>query len=99
VRPRNQVCPTHIFLYRYIHFVLLGRHWDEIREIYLEQLGGLETLQQQVEQSMEHLKLESESLARVDETIRQRRENLRHAFEQMEKTQRRLQDKGMSHVT
>ncbi|GLB36117.1 hypothetical protein LshimejAT787_0304050 [Lyophyllum shimeji] len=70
-----------------------GRKWEEIRDIYLEQMSGLEILHQQVEQSLEHLRLESEHLERADETIRLQRELLRSTFQEFQRKQLRFQAK------
>ncbi|KAF5385205.1 hypothetical protein D9615_001494 [Tricholomella constricta] len=70
-----------------------GRQWEEIRDIYMEQMSGLETLHQQVEQSLEHLRSESEQLKRADETIRLQRELLRSTFQNFERKQLRFQAK------
>ncbi|KAF9453855.1 hypothetical protein P691DRAFT_657472 [Macrolepiota fuliginosa MF-IS2] len=64
-----------------------GRRWEEIREIYLEQITGLETLQLQVQEGLESLKTESEHLQRVDDTIRRQREQLRLTFDDFERKQ------------
>ncbi|KAF8078662.1 hypothetical protein FPV67DRAFT_1557917 [Lyophyllum atratum] len=70
-----------------------GRKWEEVRDIYIEQMSGLETLHQQVEQSLEHLRSESEHLKRADETIRLQRELLRSTFQQLERKQLHFQAK------
>jgi len=72
----------------------LGRKWEDIRDIYLDQMNGLEALHQQVEQCMEHLRLESDNLKRADETIRGQREILRTTFEDFEKKQIHFQTQG-----
>ncbi|KAF5356083.1 hypothetical protein D9756_003731 [Leucocoprinus leucothites] len=64
-----------------------GRRWEEIREIYLEQISGLENLQLQVREGLENLKTESEHLQRVDDTIRRQREQLRSTFDEFERKQ------------
>lgn len=72
----------------------LGRRWEEIREIYLEQISGLENLQSQVKEGLESLKTESEHLQRVDDTIRRQREQLRHTFDEFERKQSLFNEKG-----
>ncbi|RDB28793.1 hypothetical protein Hypma_015562 [Hypsizygus marmoreus] len=70
-----------------------GRKWEEIRDIYLQQMEGLEALHQQVEQSLENLRSESEHLQRADETIRLQRETLRTVFHDFEQKQMHFQAK------
>ncbi|KAF9457060.1 hypothetical protein BDZ94DRAFT_1176402 [Collybia nuda] len=71
-----------------------GRKWEEIRDIYVEQMAGLALLHQQVEESLEHLRSETEHLKRADETIRRQRSALRSTFQDFEKKQTRFQLKG-----
>ncbi|KAG5647952.1 hypothetical protein DXG03_006986 [Asterophora parasitica] len=71
-----------------------GAKWEEIRDIYIEQMSGLEGLHQQVEQSLEHLRSESEHLKRANETIALQREMLRSTFQEFERKQLRFQAKG-----
>ncbi|KAJ3569776.1 hypothetical protein NP233_g4834 [Leucocoprinus birnbaumii] len=70
-----------------------GRRWEEIREIYLEQITGLENLQLQVQEGLENLKTESEHLQRVDDTIRLQREQLRATFDEFERKQNVFNEK------
>ncbi|KAG6890434.1 hypothetical protein C0995_008788 [Termitomyces sp. Mi166 len=71
-----------------------GLKWEEIRDTYMEQMLGLEALHQQVGESLEHLRSESEHLKRADETIKCQREMLRASFEEFERKQLRFQAKG-----
>ncbi|KAG5649899.1 hypothetical protein H0H81_001560 [Sphagnurus paluster] len=71
-----------------------GRKWEEIRDIYMEQMAGLEVLHLQVAQSLEHLRSESEHLKRADETIQLQRETLRSTFQEFERKQLHFQAKG-----
>lgn len=75
-------------------FFLIGRKWEEIREIYLEQVTGLDTLHDQVVQSLDNLRIESEHLERVEKAIVQQREVLRATFLNLEQKQSLLQSKG-----
>ncbi|KAG6885572.1 hypothetical protein C0993_012574 [Termitomyces sp. T159_Od127] len=59
----------------------------------MEQMLGLEALHQQVEESLEHLRSESEQLKRADETIRCQREALSTTFKEFERKQLRFQAK------
>ncbi|KXN90065.1 hypothetical protein AN958_05070 [Leucoagaricus sp. SymC.cos] len=70
-----------------------GRQWEEIREIYLEQISGLENLHLQVQEGLESLKTESENLQRVDDTIRRQREQLRTTFDEFERKQNLFNEK------
>ncbi len=72
----------------------LGRKWEEIRGIYLEQISGLEILQAQVQDGLENLKTESEHLKRIDDTIHRQREQLRLTFDEFERKQTFFNDKG-----
>lgn len=71
-----------------------GRQWEEIREIYLEQISGLEALQLQVQEGLDSLKSESEHLQRVDDTIRHQREQLRLTFDEFERKQSVFNERG-----
>ncbi|EKM83912.1 hypothetical protein AGABI1DRAFT_103959 [Agaricus bisporus var. burnettii JB137-S8] len=64
-----------------------GHQWEEIRDIYLEQISSLEALQLQVQDGLECLKSESEHLQHVDGTIRRQRERLRLTFDELERKQ------------
>ncbi|KAG6890373.1 hypothetical protein C0992_001963 [Termitomyces sp. T32_za158] len=68
--------------------------FQEIRDTYMEQMLGLEALHQQVEESLERLRSESEQLQRADETIRCQREMLSATFKEFERKQLRFQAKG-----
>ncbi|KAG6842239.1 hypothetical protein C0991_000209 [Blastosporella zonata] len=70
-----------------------GLKWEEIRDNYMEQMVGLEALHQQVGESLEHLRSESEQLRRTDETIKSQRELLRITFQEFERKQLRFQAK------
>ncbi|KAG6857528.1 hypothetical protein H0H87_000127 [Tephrocybe sp. NHM501043] len=70
-----------------------GLKWEEIRNTYMEQMSGLEALHQQVGESLEHLRSESEQLKRADETIKSQRELLRATFQEFERKQLRFQAK------
>jgi len=72
-----------------------GRRWEEIREIYLEQISGLEALQSQVQEGIESLKMESEHLQHVDDTIRRQREQLCNTFDEFERKQEIFNEKGL----
>ena len=72
----------------------IGRKWEEIREIYLEQVTGLDTLHEQVVQGLDNLRIESEHLERVEKAIVQQREALRATFHSLEQKQSLLQSKG-----
>lgn len=71
-----------------------GLKWEEIRDTYMEQMLGLEALHQRVEESLKHLRSESEQLKRADETIRRQREVLSATFKEFEQKQIRFQAKG-----
>lgn len=73
-----------------------GRQWEEIREIYLEQISNLEALQLQVQDGLECLKSESEHLQHVDGTIRRQREKLRLTFNELERKQSAFNERGGS---
>lgn len=60
----------------------------------MDQMTGLEALHQQVEQSIEHLRSESEHLKQADETIRRQREALHSTFRDCEQKQLHFQTKG-----
>jgi len=83
---------------------LSGRKWEEIREIYLEQMSSLDSLQEQVSQGLANLLIESEHLERVEKTISQQREALRATFQDLEQKQSLFQSKvqevlqGADHV-
>jgi hypothetical protein len=62
----------------------------------MEQMAGLETLHQQVEKSLEHIRSESEHLLRTDEMIRRQRSILQSTFQELEQKQMLLQAKGES---
>ncbi|KAM6498078.1 hypothetical protein JOM56_006026 [Amanita muscaria] len=66
---------------------LSGRKWEEIREIYLEQMSSLDALQEQVSQGLTSLRLESEHLERVEKTISQQRDAMRATFQDLEQKQ------------
>ncbi|KAF8350096.1 hypothetical protein F5887DRAFT_1070316 [Amanita rubescens] len=70
---------------------LSGRKWEEIREIYLEQVTGLDALHDQVVQGIDNLRIESEHLERVENAIVQQREALRSTFQNLEEKQSLLQ--------
>ncbi|KAF8898787.1 hypothetical protein BD779DRAFT_1666569 [Infundibulicybe gibba] len=70
-----------------------GRKWEEIRAEYLEQMAGLESLHNQVEESLGRLRSETEHLQRVDESIRAQRETLNITFAEFEKKQMEFQSK------
>jgi hypothetical protein len=70
-----------------------GRKWEEIREIYLEQMSSLDSLQDQVSQGLANLLIESEHLERVEKTISQQREALRATFQDLEQKQSLFQSK------
>lgn len=72
-----------------------GRKWEAIREIYLEQVSGLDTLHDQVTQGIDNLRIESEHLERVEKAIVQQREALRATFQDLEQKQSLLQSKGV----
>lgn len=57
-------------------------------------MTGLETLHQQVEESLEHLRSETEHLKRADETIHRQRDALRSTFQDFERKQTKFQLKG-----
>lgn len=71
-----------------------GRKWEEIRDIFVGQMAGLELLQQEVEKSLEHIRSESEHLMRTDETLRRQRSILQLTFQELERKQTLLQAKG-----
>jgi hypothetical protein len=60
----------------------------------MEQMTGLETLHQEVEKSLEHIRSESEHLVRTDEMIRRQRSILQSTFRELEQKQMLLQEKG-----
>jgi chromosome segregation ATPase len=62
----------------------------------VEQIAGLELLQQEVEKSLEHIRSESEHLTRTDETLRRQRSILQSTFQELERKQALLQAKGKS---
>lgn len=68
--------------------------WEEVRDLYMQQITGLESLHTQVAQGLEHLRFESEHLQRVDETIRVQRESLHATFQEFEQNQTLFQEKG-----
>jgi hypothetical protein len=102
VRRKYLVSPP-IQSHTFLHFsdFIQGRKWEEIRDIYVEQMAGLEILHQQVEESLEHLRSETEHLKRADETILRQREALRSTFQDFERKQTRFQlkGKGLSNFT
>ncbi|KIL70869.1 hypothetical protein M378DRAFT_175217 [Amanita muscaria Koide BX008] len=73
---------------------LPGRKWEEIREIYLEQMSSLDALQEQVSQGLTSLRLESEHLERVEKTISQQRDAMRATFQDLEQKQSLFKSKG-----
>jgi len=70
-----------------------GRKWEEIREIYEEQMTGLEKLQQEVTKSLDNIRLESEHLMRTDKMLRHQRSILQFTFQELEQKQVLLQAK------
>lgn len=60
----------------------------------MEQMAGLEILHQQVEESLENLRSETEHLKRADETISRQRDALRSTFQDFERKQTKFQLKG-----
>ncbi|KAF8641165.1 hypothetical protein AX17_000800 [Amanita inopinata Kibby_2008] len=69
------------------------RKWEEIREIYLEQMSGLDALSEQVGQGLTNLRVESEQLEHVEKTIAQQRETLHAMFKDLEQKQSLFQAK------
>ncbi|KAH9486972.1 hypothetical protein JR316_0001038 [Psilocybe cubensis] len=67
--------------------------WDEVRVLYLEQIGGLESLHLQVKEGLEQLRSETDHLQRIDETIRKQRGALDATFQELEKKQALFQEK------
>ncbi|KAK2461944.1 hypothetical protein APHAL10511_006407 [Amanita phalloides] len=67
--------------------------WQEIREIYLDQVSGLDALYEQVAQGLDNLRLESENLQRVEKVVVQQREALRTTFQNLEQKRSLLQSK------
>jgi len=67
--------------------------WNQVRDLYLDQIIGLENLQLQVQEGLDHLSSETQHLQRVDDTIRRQRENLHFTFNEFEKKQLVLQSK------
>ena len=57
-------------------------------------MTGLDTLHEQVVQSLDNLRIESEHLERVENAIVQQREALRATFHNLEQNQSLLQSKG-----
>ncbi|KAG6814064.1 hypothetical protein H0H92_003111 [Tricholoma furcatifolium] len=70
-----------------------GLKWEEIRDTYVEQMLGLEALHQQVGESIEHLRSESEHLKRTDEAIKTQKEMLYATFQDFERKQIQFQAK------
>lgn len=75
-----------------------GRKWEEIRSVYQDQLAGLDELHQQVDQTLERLRSETQHLQRVDDTIRRQRENLSATFGEFEQTQTQFQVQGQFYL-
>ncbi|KAJ3516248.1 hypothetical protein NLJ89_g1243 [Agrocybe chaxingu] len=73
--------------------------WEEVRVLYLEQIAGLESLQQQVQDGLEHLRSETEHLQRIDETIRKQREALDSTFHDFEQKHNLLKEKVQEALT
>ena len=68
--------------------------FDEVRQLYLDQISGLENLQAQVRENLAHLRAETEHLQRIEDTIRQQRDALDATFSEFEAKQARFQEKG-----
>ncbi|CAA7265838.1 unnamed protein product [Cyclocybe aegerita] len=73
--------------------------WEEVQVLYLEQIAGLENLQQQVQDGLEHLRSETDHLQRIDETIRKQREALDSTFHDFELKHNLLKEKVQEALT
>ncbi len=69
---------------------------EEVRKLYQDQVSGLEDLHAQVREGLDHLRLETTHLQRIEETIRQQREALGAGFQEFEQKQALFQVKGQS---
>jgi len=70
--------------------------WEEVRKLYQEQIAGLEGLDAQVKEGLEHLRLETGHLQSIEDTIRQQREVLDVGFQEFERKHALLQEKGQA---
>ncbi|KAF9535432.1 hypothetical protein CPB83DRAFT_841730 [Crepidotus variabilis] len=73
--------------------------WEEVRALYKDQISGLENLQAQVKEGLEHLRSETDHLQRIDETIRKQREALDASFQSFEQKQNLFQEKVQEALT
>ena len=73
---------------------LLPGKWEEVRKLYHEQIAGLEGLDAQVKEGLEHLRLETSYLQSIEDTIRQQREVLDVGFQEFERKHALFQEKG-----
>lgn len=68
--------------------------WAEVRSLYIDQIKGLENLNEQVREGLDQLRSESEHLQRLDDTIRRQRETLEETFMEFEGKYTLFQEKG-----
>lgn len=68
--------------------------FEEVRQLYLDQIAGLENLHLQVKEGLEHLRSETDHLQRIDETIRKQRSALDATFQDFEQKQTLFREKG-----
>ena len=80
-----------------MNIFIIGK-FDEVRQLYRDQIAGLESLQAQVKEGLEHLRAETDNLQRIDDTIRQQRSALDATFVDLEAKQTLFQEKGMLYV-
>ena len=65
-----------------------------MRQLYLDQIAGLENLHLQVKEGLEHLRSETDHLQRIEETIRKQRSALDATFQDFEQKQTLFREKG-----
>lgn len=77
---------------------LLGKDWEEVQAVYNEQIERLSTLGDQVEQSLERLRRETNHLEQVKQDIMDQRGQLDVTFQDLKRTRARYsQCKGALH--
>ncbi|KAF5313044.1 hypothetical protein D9619_003550 [Psilocybe cf. subviscida] len=73
--------------------------FEEVRQLYLDQIAGLENLHLQVKEGLEHLRSETDHLQRIDETIRKQRSALDATFQDFEQKQTLFREKVQEALT
>ena len=85
-----------LLLWATLTYALSKGKWEEVHNLYLEQVAGLENLHLQVKEGLVHLRSETEHLQKIDETIRRQRDVLTSTFSEFEHKHKVFQDKGRS---